>query len=118
MQKYKVITLSISGHSNRIFQSQDIVTAADFPSEENVLQHVLTGGLHPLNEDGSEMEPIILTQEMIDEMSEESRAGMANAKISIKPGMRTYIANGGAEDGDVKETPAPKASTKKGNAKN
>lgn len=90
MQQFKVITLSIGGHSNRIFQSQDIVTAADFPSEENVLQHVLTGGLHPLNEDGTEMERVVITQEMLDEMSYEQKQELAHSGISIKSGMYTY----------------------------
>ena len=94
MQKFKVITLSLGGHSNKIFQSQDIVTVKDFPSEENVLQHCLTGGLHPLNEDGSEMECVILTQEMIDQAPEEYKQMIAKAGIVIKPGMRTYQPNG------------------------
>lgn len=89
MQKFKVITLSLGGHSNKIFQSQDIVTVKDFPSEENVWQHVLTGGLHPLNEDGSEMECVIITQEMIDEGHFTGLATLA--KIIVKPGMRTYL---------------------------
>lgn len=105
MQKFKVITLSLGGHSNKIFQSQDIVTVADFPSEENVLQHILTGGLHPLNEDGSEMERVIITQEMIDEMPEEQKQIMAKSGIVVKPGMRTYKPNweAAAKETEVEE---------------
>lgn len=90
MQQFKVITLSIGGHSNRIFESQDIVTAADFPSEENVLQHVLTGGLNPLNEDGTEMERVVITQEMLDGMTYEQTQAVKASGIVIRSGMYTY----------------------------
>jgi hypothetical protein len=104
MQQFKVITLSLGGHSNRIWQSQDVVSASDFPSEENVLQHVLTGGLHPLNADGSEMERVIITQEMLDEMTEEQKQALAKAGITVKPGMYTYKPNGSVEDEESGET--------------
>jgi len=102
MQQFKVITLSIGGHSNRIFESQDIVTAADFPSEENVLQHVLTGGLHPLNEDGTEMERVVITQEMLDGMTYEQTQAVKASGIAIRSGMYTYKAFAGI----VNEAPA------------
>lgn len=112
MQQFKVITLSIGGHSNRVFESQDTVTTADFPSEENVLQHVLTGGLHPLNEDGTEMERVVITQEMLDNLSYEQTQAIKASGIAIRSGMYTY--KGFAEiSSDVKEENADAPSAKK-----
>ena len=127
MQQFKVITLSIGGHSNRIFESQDIVTAADFPSEENVLQHVLTGGLHPLNEDGTEMERVVITQEMLDNLSYEQTQAVKASGIAIRSGMYTYKgfaeissdvnAENAAAPSVKKIADTPKATTKKPAAK-
>lgn len=111
MQKFKVITLGLSGHSNKIWQSQDIVTAADFPSEENVLQHVLTGGLHPLNEDGTEMERVVITQEMLDGLPYEQTQAVKASGIAIRSGMYTY--KGFAELSSEPEEETPEVTMEK-----
>lgn len=53
MKKYKVIPLAVSGHSNKVFKSGDIVTASDFV-EGNVSDLIKQGFLLPLDEEKNE----------------------------------------------------------------